>query len=901
LGVGVIPALGRDCAVHHHQEFTAMSPLRPAGFFARIYSHLFPRSLTAHVRTETLPNGQVEVIPVFSIDGCSVDIELIGDEERQTVRGRSVKLDHRAVVMRRETRGHRAVLAKSKAAGFLGDLSGRGVKILAKDGRTPLRIEPVRPDVKLALTKDDCLVVESALTTVAGIVVEKPADLTRLRDDDGWFSVGPDLYRAEITDTPADAVVFAGPTETVLVGDDVPRFLKTVDGRPDAFGSVERNEALAGISVYSDARPRARVDGDENAITISTGLDFPTQGDGQYELNESDFQSFRRPEGGYRRVADGWLEVTPESLLTYEQNRDELRNRVGRLERVEGHRIPEALTKLVDEVRGRTPWSVYLTERVRDAHRVVDQPADLRFRLNIVECDGHSLLELDPVYNHGRFRLTHQEAVGAVGQTDAWVRREGAWVRADAERSAQVEQGIRELDLRRSGTGYTFPAADRERVLGLFSLIGTVEHTEAYNRFLEQLNDFEKIDEVEVPRTLLGEYSLRPYQRHGYYWLYFLHRFGLNGILADDMGLGKSLMTLTILEKTRERPGQKYPSLIICPTSVVSNWRSEARKFFGYTNVITYTGSPEIRRARLSLIRESLRDAPLVVTSYDIARRDRDGLARIPWQYVIVDEGHQIKNPDAARSKAIKTIPGQHKLVLTGTPLQNNLEELWSLFDFLMPGYLGRRSVFRDRCAALRSGTRRGGSDWDAVVPGLKKQIHPFVLRRLKQQVARDLPTKHVILKEVELTPLQVDLYKKVLASQDFESMVESVGEKGTARCQTQILAMLAKLRNVCNHPVIAAKGNVAAADYTEAGKLACLKELMEEVIAGEHRALLFSQSTRVLDIIERCFKDWDLTSLRLDGGTAPIPANRWSTDLIPTRRSTASSLAPGPAGRAST
>jgi SNF2 family DNA or RNA helicase len=260
----------------------------------------------------------------------------------------------------------------------------------------------------------------------------------------------------------------------------------------------------------------------------------------------------------------------------------------------------------------------------------------------------------------------------------------------------------------------------------------------------------------------------------------------------------------------------------------------------------------------------------LVITSYDIARRDHQDLGRLAWLYVVVDEGHHIKNPNAARTKTIKTLNGRYKLALTGTPIQNNLEELWSLFDFAMPGYLGTRAQFR------KSFGRNERINWDAVRSGtasLKNRINPFILRRLKGEVATDLPPKIVVDLKVELTPRQVALYKQVLASAECEKLIEEIKQNGARRSKVLALAAYTKLRAICNHPVLADHGETSrTVVFSESGKMDRLGELVEEIVEGEHRALLFSQSTRVLDMIENylggVFKNRNNIFIRLDGST---------------------------------
>ena len=475
---------------------------------------------------------------------------------------------------------------------------------------------------------------------------------------------------------------------------------------------------------------------------------------------------------------------------------------------------------------------------------------------------GRSILEIVPVYNHDRVQLTHADYLEARAKREGWIRRRDTWISVDKEKCKQIDAAIKHLKLQPGTKGYAFPASQREKVVEIFSLLGRIEGSSSYDNFLTQLADFDKIEDVDLPASLRPGITLRPYQKQGFNWLAFLHRFGLNGILADDMGLGKTLQTLAILQRAKEQGQGKSPSLIICPTSVVNNWQSEAEKFFTDCPVILYTGAnrgAERRRIlrRLQRSQNGLAGS-LVVTSYDIARRDYKELKQIPWLYVVVDEGHNIKNPDAKRTKAIKAIQGQHKLALTGTPIQNKLEELWSLFDFAMPGFLGTRKGFRDRYG------RYDQIEWDAVRQGpgnLKDRIRPFVMRRLKENVAKDLPPKILVDQKVELSALQVDLYKRVLASADYRWVMEEIEAKGVQRSKVLILKIYTTLRSICNHPALAKEEHQGdTINYEDSGKLDCLKELMEEIVDGEHRTLLFCQSTQMLDIIQNFFRQWQFT-----------------------------------------
>jgi superfamily II DNA or RNA helicase len=851
-----------------------MSELRPATFFESLLSFFSPKHLDVQVRTAVLKNGDYGVRPCFFIDGREVPAEEISPDSSQKVLGRYVRLDQRAKQVIDLTKGRPIRLAKSKAASLLDGLSKTGVPIRNRDGKASVQLKQAKPDVSLELTPDDSLRISSQLVTSEGKVIGKPKDIQSLRQEDGWHADGDDLVKVDLTHTPLDKVLLQDGGTGTLEGDEVPRFLKTLTAQSSHVGDVEKNEALAGLSVFSaSGSNRLSVTGTEDYISVEPKLTFTTPAGTAYTYSEEELPDLEEKAGGFDRVQEGWIEVDSSALARFQSAQESLLRETGGHERIEGADIPKLLKVLTkpgsDRSAPSSPWNVYYTQAVADSHRLCDQLSSLEFRLNIVESDGKALLHLDPIYSHDRFRLNHTEVEQAVASGDDWVRRPGAWVHVDGDRYSEVTQSARKLDLKRSGDGYSFSAANRDRVLEIFSKLGGIRQSEAYADFLAKLHDFERIEEVPLPANVRSSISLRTYQQHGLNWLAFLQRFTLNGILADDMGLGKTLQTLMVVERARELGQSQLPALIICPASVMLNWRSEIHKFLERSDVVIYHGSS--RHGYLERIREVVsprnrsRSSFYVVTSYDTARIDCDELNRIPWLYVVVDEGHNIKNPDAQRTRAIKTIAGQHKLALTGTPIQNKLEELWSLFDFAMPGFLGNRSAFRQRYS---SGNR---VDWSAVEQTLKPRIKPFYLRRLKSDVAKDLPDKIIVDTRVELTSRQVKLYKQAISGTEYKKLVAELNSKGIGRSQPHILAVLTKLRNICNHPLLLRDGwEPSDAEIEDSGKLSHLQELMEEIMEADHRALLFSQSTRVLDILEHHFAEWGVQSLRIDGSTAP-------------------------------
>jgi len=845
-----------------------MPRLQPAGIFGRLFSSIFPKKLEVQVRSEELADGRIALTPVYLLDGQEVDPTLVSPDPTQRILGHSVIADKSVLDACRQGA---ATLPKPKAAEYLSGLKRKGVPVQGKTEERPADVREVKPRVMLTLNPGDTLDVKSQLMTDQGVVVAKPLNLEQLRRDEGWYVAEGNLVHVTTTNSDWDDILFTGKTTNCLSGVSVPDFLTALSTFNGTLGHVEKDDTLRDLAVYGESHEnRVTVDGDADSIRVSTRLVYYGKDRHQHELTPGDLAALQRNQGAYKRISEGWIYVDPSHVEEYRQAHRELRTRLGGLDHIEDSRIPETLQKLLEQKGFRSSWEIHLSEAVRNAHRIVDDPAEVEFQIEVVENHGRSILEIVPAYNHDGVQVAHTDYLEAQAKREAWVRRRNTWISVDKEKCKQIAAAIKRLKLQPGTKGYAFTTSQYEKIVEIFSLLGRIDRSLSYDNFLAQLADFDKIEDVGLPASLRPGITLRPYQKQGFNWLAFLHRFGLNGILADDMGLGKTLQTLAILQRAKEQSEGKSPSLIICPTSVVSNWHAEAEKFFTDCPVILYTGTNRGSERRRILRR--LQRSPnglagsLVVTSYDIARRDYKELKQIPWLYVVVDEGHNIKNPAAKRTKAIKAIPAQHKLALTGTPIQNKLEELWSLFDFAMPGFLGTRKGFRDKYGSYDE------IEWDAVREGpgnLKDRIRPFVMRRLKENVAKDLPPKILVDQKVELSALQVELYKQVLASADYRWVMEEIEAKGIQRSKVLILKIYTTLRSICNHPTLAKElyqGDTI--NYQDSGKLDCLKELMEEIVDGEHRTLLFCQSTQMLDIIQDFFRQWQFSFIRLDGNT---------------------------------
>ncbi|HAN40599.1 MAG TPA: ATP-dependent helicase, partial [Candidatus Cloacimonas sp.] len=339
---------------------------------------------------------------------------------------------------------------------------------------------------------------------------------------------------------------------------------------------------------------------------------------------------------------------------------------------------------------------------------------------------------------------------------------------------------------------------------------------------------------------------LRGYQKAGVAWLQMLQHYGLNGILADEMGLGKTIQALSVLQGT---PDGRI-SLLICPKTLLYNWVAEIEKF--HTNI------PHLVVEGDKLTREELLSQPnvkLLLISYSLVLNDLELLKDFDFYYIVLDEAQNIKNPSAQRTAAIKKLKSENRLALSGTPMENRLTELWSLFDFLMPGYLRSLKSFKD--------TYEKAEDQELAQQRLQRMVAPFILRRIKKEVLLELPDKQEQISWCKLGTVQEKAYLQVL-----ENVKKQLfpAESSGAISYMHILSALTKLRQICNHPHLInpdIKPEPAASS-----KLEQLLHLLEESLAGEHKVLVFSQFVQMLTIIRRAIEDCGWEYCYLDGRT---------------------------------
>ncbi len=368
----------------------------------------------------------------------------------------------------------------------------------------------------------------------------------------------------------------------------------------------------------------------------------------------------------------------------------------------------------------------------------------------------------------------------------------------------------------------------------------------------KKLNNFTGIKNITPPKALNAE--LREYQQHGLNWLQFLREYQFNGILADDMGLGKTVQTLAHLQYEKQCRRLTQPCLIIAPTSLVSNWRREAEKFTPRLKVLVLHGAD-----RKTLFNK-INDHDIIITTYPLLVRDADELQQHHYHYLILDEAQVIKNPKAKASQRVRELNSNHRLCLTGTPMENHLGELWSLFDFLMPGFLGDerqfKQLFRTPIEQHQDTERQ---------QRLSQRIAPFMLRRTKSSVAHELPEKTEIIRSVPLDDKQAALYESIRISME-KKVQQAIQQKGLARSHITILDALLKLRQCCCDPSLLSLKQAQAVNYS--AKLEMLMEMVPELLEEGRRILLFSQFTQMLSIIEKRLKELNINYTKLTGQT---------------------------------
>jgi non-specific serine/threonine protein kinase len=493
--------------------------------------------------------------------------------------------------------------------------------------------------------------------------------------------------------------------------------------------------------------------------------------------------------------------------------------------------------------------------------RVVATPPQVQTSIDLDNKTSQIIVR--PQYRSGDESLDHVELLRA-DQSRQYYRKQKTYHRVDWSQVHRVKTALKDIGLEEQPDGsYRAPSLSYDEIINIFSKLGILSESEVFARFRQRLLDFSKIESLDLPEDLRQSVSVRDYQHHGYEWLAFLKQYGLPGILADEMGLGKTLQALLAIAHFREKYGP-CPSLVVCPAGLVEKWADEADKFLSDFSVLTHYG-----QNRKQALRTEGPHVDLIVTSYETMVRDAPELRLIQWRFLILDEAQRIKNPETQRAKAVRKIPAEARIAITGTPVENKLQDLWSVFDFLAPGFLFSKGEFERRISIPIE--NRGDKN---ALDLLLRKTRPFVLRRLKKDVAKELPEKIEKTVRCELTEKQRALYKAVV-TRDLEEAIKATGREKLTLGNPHIFAVLMKLKQICCHP------GLVTGDFEEfkpgvSGKFDAFMDIIEEILDTEatgqepNKFVAFSQYVQMATLLQDFIVSKGRSCDRIDGSVPP-------------------------------
>jgi superfamily II DNA or RNA helicase len=433
---------------------------------------------------------------------------------------------------------------------------------------------------------------------------------------------------------------------------------------------------------------------------------------------------------------------------------------------------------------------------------------------------------------------------------------DGRIVKLPADRVSRLLAIMTDLvaaEHRMSDDTLVLPEGEAATLIDLEDLLVTRwKNAAAIEAYVERFRNAPEIAPVDLPKSFTAD--LRPYQQHGVDWLQHLREHSLSGFLADDMGLGKTAQTIAHIAVEKAAGRLDRPALIVVPTSLVTNWTAELKKFSPGLRLVILHGLDRHER------RGQLAGADVVITTYTVLARDIEEMKDLAWHIVVLDEAQVIKSPDAKATRAVCQLDTRHRLCLSGTPIENNLGELWSQFAFLMPGLLGDRRGFAKR---FRTPIEKKGDDVRRMQ--LVRRIKPFILRRTKSDVATELPPKHTILRRITLRPEQRDLYEAIRATL-YDRVREEIANRPVGQSRIIVLDALLKLRQACCDPRLVKLPSARKVETSS--KLDDLMEMVNEMIPEGRRILIFSQFTSMLDLIKLRLNEENFKFVELRGDT---------------------------------
>lgn len=479
----------------------------------------------------------------------------------------------------------------------------------------------------------------------------------------------------------------------------------------------------------------------------------------------------------------------------------------------------------------------------------------------VIELDASvpGWLEFDVEYDVQGYAARYAQLRRAAETDDFYRLGPKVWIELDQEHFDEVDQALASLGAEPNPDGETYrlPShqfADLEAFINAIG--GRRVASDAYDAFLSQLTGFEADEAFHLPaameaQLIHADIVLRPYQRAGVHWLSWLSGHQLHGLLADDMGLGKTIQAIATMALAYDRVADAGHSLVLAPRSVLLHWQREINRCIPGMRVCRYHGP---RRDSVML---QAQQPTIFLTTYSTAANDIEHLVRVPFFYLLLDEATYIKNPGAQRTQAAKRINAAHRLALSGTPVENRPAELWSIFDFLMPGHLGRHGTFvREFEDAILAGRQQ-------AVERLGERIRPFMMRRTKEKVAKDLPDKIQIRESCELTEEQRQLYGGL---QDDVKRARADLESGADVNMMTILPVLTKLKQICDHPAIVTGEDDPLRRRSE--KFDMILDKVSAIIGDGEQVVIFSHYLGMLDLLERWLRRRTIGYIRIDGST---------------------------------
>lgn len=519
--------------------------------------------------------------------------------------------------------------------------------------------------------------------------------------------------------------------------------------------------------------------------------------------------------------------------------------------RIANRDIPEFFQR--DLVLLKKEFSAVLTDKANEIQIVQDS-----FKPLIkVDKNEQGWLEFEVDYKAGNVTLPHSILKEKTNQPYIQLD-DKTWLKNDPRSVIKTEKQLKELEAELTVNGYRTRVSEFASLDEFIQSIGgTAELSTAYQAFLDQLTGFQADETFQLSKAAEAHFknigiTLRPYQRGGIHWLDWLYHNHLHGLLADDMGLGKTLQAICILRRAYEETYTRQHSLILCPKSVLRHWEREINSYYPQLRVYPYHG-PNRRRTLLKSVE------PLIfISTYQTAANDIEYLKSVPFYYIILDEATRIKNPQAKRTQAVKALNGAHRLALSGTPVENRPAEIWSIFDFLMQGHLGKygtfERVFEKEIAAgnIQATTKLG------------KRIKPFMLRRLKENVAKDLPEKIEMDEWCELSEEQRQLYGSYQA--EAKKLRSALASGQQVSYTTSILPILQKLKQICDHPAIVSEIKQPILGRSE--KFDRIIEKVREIKSQGEQIVIFSHFLDMLTLMEKVIVQEHISYIRIDGST---------------------------------